>query len=60
VPEPKLDGAIELLRPVARYPALNTESFLIYQTYFREYLADAIAAGLEPSPPIEIKQVSRV
>ena len=37
----KVEGAIELLRRLARYPALNTESFLIYQTYFREYLADA-------------------
>lgn len=37
----KVDGAIELLRRLARYPALNTESLIIYQTYFREYLADA-------------------
>ena len=37
----KVEGAIELLRRLARYPGLNTESFLIYQTYFREYLADA-------------------
>ena len=37
----KVEGAIELLQRLARYPALNTESFLIYQTYFREYLADA-------------------
>jgi hypothetical protein len=37
----KVEGAIELLRRLARYPALNTESFIIYQTYFREYLADA-------------------
>ena len=37
----KVEGAIELLRRLARYPALNTESFIIFQTYFREYLADA-------------------
>ena len=37
----KVEGAIELLRRLARYPALNTESFIIVQTYFREYLADA-------------------
>ena len=37
----KVEGAIQLLRRLASYPALNTESFLIYQTYFREYLADA-------------------
>ena len=37
----KVEGAIELLRRLARYPALNTESFIIYQAYFREYLADA-------------------
>ena len=37
----KVEGAIELLQRLARYPGLNTESFLIYQTYFREYLADA-------------------
>jgi hypothetical protein len=36
----KVEGAIELLRRLARYPALNTEGFLIYQAYFREYLAD--------------------
>jgi hypothetical protein len=37
----KVEGAIELLRRLARYPTLNTESFIIFQTYFREYLADA-------------------
>jgi hypothetical protein len=37
----KVEGALELLRRLARYPALNTEGFLIYQAYFREYLADA-------------------
>jgi hypothetical protein len=37
----EVEGAIELLRRLARYPVLNTESFIIYQTYFREYLADA-------------------
>ena len=37
----KVEGAIELLQRLARYPALNTESFIIFQTYFREYLADA-------------------
>jgi len=37
----KVEGAIELLRRLARYPALNKESFIIFQTYFREYLADA-------------------
>ena len=37
----KVEGAIELLRRLAHYPALNTESFIIFQTYFREYLADA-------------------
>jgi hypothetical protein len=37
----KVEGAIELLRRLARYPALNTESFIILQTFFREYLADA-------------------
>ena len=37
----KVESAIELLQRLARYPALNTESFIIYQTYFREYLADA-------------------
>jgi hypothetical protein len=36
----KVEGALELLRRLARYPALNTEGFLIYQAYFREYLAD--------------------
>ena len=37
----KVEGAIELLRRLSRYPALNKESFIIFQTYFREYLADA-------------------
>ena len=37
----KVEGAIELLRRLASYPALNKESFIIFQTYFREYLADA-------------------
>ena len=37
----KVEGAIKLLRRLASYPALNKESFIIFQTYFREYLADA-------------------
>ena len=37
----KVEGAIELLRRLSSYPALNKESFIIFQTYFREYLADA-------------------
>ena len=37
----KVEGAIELLRRLSSYPALNKESFIILQTYFREYLADA-------------------
>jgi hypothetical protein len=37
----KVESAIDLLQRLARYPALNTESFIILQAYFREYLADA-------------------
>ena len=56
----KVEGAIELLRRLARYPALNTESFIIYQTYFREYLADAnlrVIYAIEESEEEVMRQV---
>jgi hypothetical protein len=56
----KVEGAIELLRRLARYPALNTESFIIVQTYFREYLADAnlrVIYAIEESEEEVMRQV---
>jgi hypothetical protein len=56
----KVEGAIELLRRLARYPALNTESFIIYQTFFREYLADAnlrVIYAIEESEEEVMRQV---
>jgi len=56
----KVEGAIELLQRLARYPALNTESFIIYQTYFREYLADAnlrVICAIEESEEEVMRQV---
>jgi hypothetical protein len=36
-----VEGALILLEKLAEYPELNNEDFIIYQSYFREYLADA-------------------
>src|ERR1700722_13091118 len=35
-----VEGALTLLEKLAEYPELNNEDFNIYQSYFREYLAD--------------------
>ena len=35
-----VEGALVLLEKLAEYPELNNEDFIIYQWYFREYLAD--------------------
>jgi hypothetical protein len=35
-----VEGALVLLEKLAEYPELNNEDFIIYQSYFREYLAD--------------------
>ena len=35
-----VEGALLLLEKLAEYPELNNEDFIIYQSYFREYLAD--------------------
>jgi hypothetical protein len=35
-----VEGALNLLERLAEYPELNNEDFIIYQSYFREYLAD--------------------
>jgi hypothetical protein len=35
-----VEGALILLEKLAEYPELNNEDFIIYQSYFREYLAD--------------------
>jgi len=35
-----VEGALTLLEKLAEYPELNNEDFIIYQSYFREYLAD--------------------
>ena len=35
-----VEGALALLEKLAEYPELNNEDFIIYQSYFREYLAD--------------------
>jgi hypothetical protein len=59
----KAEGAIELLRRLARYPALNTESFLIYEAYFREYLADLnlrVIYAIEESEEGVMLQASRM
>jgi hypothetical protein len=56
----KVEGAIELLQRLARYPALNTESFIIFQTYFREYLADAnlrVICAIEESEEEVMRQL---
>jgi hypothetical protein len=36
-----VEGALALLEKLAEYPELNNEDFIIYQSCFREYLADA-------------------
>ena len=56
----KVEGAIELLRRLARYPTLNTESFIIFQTYFREYLADAnlrVICAIEESEEVVMREI---
>src|ERR1700679_537534 len=35
-----VEGALILLEKLAAYPELNNEDFIIFQSYFREYLAD--------------------
>src|SRR5260370_20112029 len=35
-----MEGALALLEKLAEYPELKNEDFIIYQSYFREYLAD--------------------
>jgi hypothetical protein len=35
-----VEGALTLLEKLAEYPELNNEDFIIFQSYFREYLAD--------------------
>jgi hypothetical protein len=35
-----VEGALALLEKLADYPELNNEEFIIYQSYFRKYLAD--------------------
>jgi hypothetical protein len=35
-----VEGALTLLEKLADYPELNNEDFIIFQSYFREYLAD--------------------
>jgi hypothetical protein len=35
-----MEVALALLEELAKYPELNNEDFIIYQSYFREYLAD--------------------
>ncbi len=47
-----VEGALALLEKLAEYPELNNEDFIIYQSYFREYLADtnmAVIDALEES-----------
>jgi hypothetical protein len=36
-----VEGALALLEKLAEYPELNNEDFIVYQSYFHEYLADA-------------------
>jgi hypothetical protein len=35
-----VEDAVALLEKLAEYPELNNEDFIIFQSYFREYLAD--------------------
>jgi hypothetical protein len=35
-----VEGALTLLEKLSEYPELNNEDFIIFQSYFREYLAD--------------------
>jgi hypothetical protein len=35
-----VEGTLDLLARLADYPELNDEDFVIYQSYFREYLAN--------------------
>ena len=42
-----VEDALALLEKLAEYPELNNEEFIIYQSYLREYLADANAVVLD-------------
>jgi hypothetical protein len=42
-----VEGALTLLEKLAEYPELNNEDFIIFQSYFREYLADTNMAVLD-------------
>lgn len=53
-----VEGALALLEKLAEYPELNNEDFIIYQSYFREYLADrnmAVIALEESEQEIMLK-----
>lgn len=42
-----VENALALLEKLAEYPELNNEDFIIYQSYFREYLADTNMAVID-------------
>jgi hypothetical protein len=57
-----VEGALTLLEKLAEYPELNNEEFIIFQSYFREYLADTnmmVLDALEESEQETMLQANR-
>jgi hypothetical protein len=57
-----VEGALTLLEKLAEYPELNNEDFIIFQSYFREYLADTnmiVLDALEESEQEAMLQANR-
>jgi hypothetical protein len=54
-----VEGAVALLEKLAEYPELNNEDFIIFQSYFREYLADTNLVVLDALEESEQKTMLR-
>src|SRR5260370_25740329 len=57
-----MEGALALLEKLAEYPELKNEDFIIYQSYFREYLADTnmvVLDALEESEQATMLKANR-
>jgi hypothetical protein len=50
-----VEGAVALLEKLAEYPELNNEHFIIFQSYFREHLADTNLVVLDALEEFEQK-----
>jgi hypothetical protein len=54
-----VQGALTLMEKLSQYPELNHEDFVIYQSYFQEYLADTNMLVLEALQDFEQRTMLR-